>query len=162
MEKPAGRNLADTAEIAEAVHVAGVQSAVGFNYRHAPAIQRARELVGAGRIGRVETVRTFLSSDYAAHPDGALSWRFDPQYAGTGVLGDLASHGLDLAAYVLGEQRRRRHRAGGRPGDVHHRAARADSASSRTSRRRAAASAARSATRTRSRCCSATRRAPAA
>jgi predicted dehydrogenase len=103
VEKPAGRNLADTAEIAEAVHVAGVQSAVGFNYRHAPAIQRARELVGAGRLGRVETVRTFLSSDYAAHPDGALSWRFDPQYAGTGVLGDLASHGLDLAAYVLGK-----------------------------------------------------------
>ena len=103
VEKPAGRNLADTAEIAEAVHVAGVQSAVGFNYRHAPAVQRARELVGSGRIGRVETVRTFLSSDYAAHPDGALSWRFDPQYAGTGVLGDLASHGLDLAAYVLGD-----------------------------------------------------------
>lgn len=103
VEKPAGRNLADTTEIAEAVHVAGVQSAVGFNYRNAPAVELARELVSSGRIGSVQTIRVLLSSDYAAHPDGALSWRFDPQYAGTGVLGDLASHGLDLASYVTGD-----------------------------------------------------------
>ncbi len=103
VEKPAGRNLADTIEIAEAVQVAGVRSCVGFNYRNAPAVETARGLVSTGRLGRIETVRVVLSSDYAAHPDGALSWRFDPEYAGTGVLGDLASHGLDLAAYVVGE-----------------------------------------------------------
>jgi predicted dehydrogenase len=45
-----------------------------------------------------------LLADYSAHPDGVLSWRFDPEYAGTGVLGDLASHGFDLALYVGGAQ----------------------------------------------------------
>ena len=75
---------------------------MGFNYRNAPAVERARAIVSSGEIGAVETVRVGLSSDYAAHPDGALSWRFDPAYAGTGVLGDLASHGFDLVRYVAG------------------------------------------------------------
>jgi predicted dehydrogenase len=103
IEKPAGRSAADTAEIAAAVHEAGVMSAVGFNYRNAPAVEHARELVAAGRLGRLESVDVHMLADYSAHPDGALSWRFDPQYAGTGVLGDLASHGFDLALYVGGD-----------------------------------------------------------
>jgi predicted dehydrogenase len=102
VEKPAGRGVEDTSAIAEAVHAAGVQSSVGFNYRNAPAIEAARALVAGGDLGEIETVSVHLLSDYAAHPDGALSWRFDPEYAGTGVLGDLASHGLDLARYVTG------------------------------------------------------------
>jgi predicted dehydrogenase len=102
VEKPAGRQLADTLEIAAAVAASGVRSAVGFNYRNAPAVELARSLVAAD-IGRVETADVWLLSDYAAHPDGALSWRFDPDLAGTGVLGDLASHGLDLVQYVLGD-----------------------------------------------------------
>jgi predicted dehydrogenase len=104
IEKPAGRGLADTSAIAESVRKAGVMSAVGFNYRNAPAVVSARELVAAGRIGDVETVTVTLLADYSAHPDGALSWRFDPQLAGTGVLGDLASHGFDLALHVAGRQ----------------------------------------------------------
>ncbi len=104
VEKPAGRHLADTMEIADAVRSAGVQAAVGFNYRNAPAVELAREIVGSGRIGEIETAWVRLFSDYAAHPDGALSWRFDRAYAGNGVLGDLASHGLDLARYVVGQQ----------------------------------------------------------
>ena len=104
VEKPAGRHLDDTQAIAEAIQRAGVQSAVGFNYRNAPAVQLAREIVSAGEIGPVETATVRLLSDYAAHPDGALSWRFDPDFAGTGVLGDLASHGLDLVRHVVGEQ----------------------------------------------------------
>jgi predicted dehydrogenase len=103
IEKPAGRSAADTAAIAAAVHEAGVMSAVGFNYRNAPAVEHARELVAAGRLGRLESVDVHMLADYSAHPDGALSWRFDPQYAGTGVLGDLASHGFDLALYVGGD-----------------------------------------------------------
>lgn len=103
VEKPAGRNLADTTALAAAVRKAGVMSAVGFNYRNAPAVELARSLVSSGRLGRVETVDVRLLADYSASPDGALTWRFDPRYAGTGVLGDLASHGFDLAAYVAGE-----------------------------------------------------------
>ena len=104
IEKPAGRSAADTAAIAAAVRKGGVMSAVGFNYRNAPAVELARELVAAGRLGQVETIDVRLLADYSAHPDGALSWRFDPDFAGTGVLGDLASHGFDLARYVGGEQ----------------------------------------------------------
>ncbi len=103
VEKPAGRSLADTSEIAAAVDAAGVRSAVGFNYRNVPAVELARNLVASGRLGAVESAHVRLLSDYAAHPDGALSWRFDLEFAGTGVLGDLASHGLDLLQYVLGD-----------------------------------------------------------
>jgi predicted dehydrogenase len=103
IEKPAGRGAADTSAIATAVHTAGVMSAVGFNYRNAPAVAHARDLVASGRLGRLESVEVRMLADYSAHPDGALSWRFDPEYAGTGVLGDLASHGFDLALYVGGD-----------------------------------------------------------
>ena len=103
IEKPAGRSAEDTRAIAAAVHAHGVMSSVGFNYRHAPAVQVARELVAAGRLGRLESVDVRMLADYSAHPDGVLSWRFDPAYAGTGVLGDLASHGFDLALHVGGE-----------------------------------------------------------
>jgi predicted dehydrogenase len=103
IEKPAGRSAEDTSAIATAVRAAGVMSAVGFNYRNAPAVAHARELVAAGRLGRLESVDVRMLADYSAHPDGALSWRFDREYAGTGVLGDLASHGFDLALHVGGE-----------------------------------------------------------
>ena len=104
------------------MHDAGVMSAVGFNYRNAPAVAHARELVAAGRLGRLESVDVRLLADYSAHPDGALSWRFDPAYAGTGVLGDLASHGFDLALYVGGDSLGGLTELVGGPGDLHHRA----------------------------------------
>ena len=102
IEKPAGRNLAETRQIADAIAAAGVASAVGFNYRNAPAVELARDLVASGRIGEVRHVRVQMLGDYCAHPDGALTWRFVRDLAGSGVIGDLASHGLDLAQYVVG------------------------------------------------------------
>jgi predicted dehydrogenase len=102
IEKPAGRNLAETVEIADAIETAGVASAVGFNYRNAPAVEVARGLVASGKVGDVRHVRVQMLGDYCAHPDGALTWRFVRELAGSGVIGDLASHGLDLAQYVVG------------------------------------------------------------
>lgn len=102
IEKPAGRNLLETEQIAEAIAAAGVVSAVGFNYRNAPAVELARDLVAAGRLGAVRHVRVQMLGDYCAHPDGALTWRFLRDLAGSGVIGDLASHGLDLAQHVVG------------------------------------------------------------
>ena len=102
VEKPAGRNLQETEQIAAAVAEAGVCSAVGFNYRNAPAVELARDLVASGRLGQVRHVRVSMLGDYCAHPEGALTWRFTRDLAGTGVTGDLASHGLDLAQYVVG------------------------------------------------------------
>jgi predicted dehydrogenase len=102
IEKPAGRNLSETLQIADAISAAGVASAVGFNYRNAPAVELARDLVASGRIGEVRHVRVQMLGDYCAHPDGALTWRFVRDLAGSGVIGDLASHGFDLAQYVVG------------------------------------------------------------
>ena len=103
LEKPAGRDAEETAEIAEAVARAGVQAAVGFNYRNAPAVELARNLVAEGRLGRIEQVRITMLADYAAHPEGALTWRYQNAWAGSGVLGDLVSHGIDLGRHVVGE-----------------------------------------------------------
>jgi predicted dehydrogenase len=103
IEKPAGLGASDTMAIADAVHEAGVQGAVGFNYRNAPAVMAARDMITSGELGSVTHARFQLFSDYAAHPDGALSWRFERGRGGSGVLGDLASHGADLAWFLLGE-----------------------------------------------------------
>ena len=103
VEKPVGRDVGEARAVAAAVHTSGVQSAVGFNYRNAPAVERARELVGEGTLGRIEQVDIRLLADYSAHPAGALSWRFEAARAGSGVLGDLVCHGADLARYVVGD-----------------------------------------------------------
>jgi predicted dehydrogenase len=102
IEKPMGRGVAESRDIAERARAAGLVTAVGFNYRHAPAIARARELVRGGAIGRVTNVRVALLADYSSDPAGALTWRFHRDRAGSGVLGDLLSHGADLAQYVVG------------------------------------------------------------
>jgi len=103
IEKPVGLTAADARAVAEAAARAGVQGTVGFNYRNAPAVAAARELIRSGEIGAVTHVRIRLLSDYAAHPEGALTWRYERERGGSGVLGDLASHGVDLARYLVGE-----------------------------------------------------------
>ena len=103
IEKPVGLTADDARAVAAAVTQAGVAGAVGFNYRNAPAVAAAKEMIDGGELGTVTHVRVRLFSDYAAHPEGALSWRFERERGGSGVLGDLAAHGVDLARYLLGE-----------------------------------------------------------
>jgi predicted dehydrogenase len=102
IEKPAGRFPSETAEIAAAVERAGVRTLVGFNYRHAPAVAHARTLIASGAIGVVDHFRSQWIAAYAADPRGVLSWRFLAGEAGLGILGDLGSHAVDLAQYLLG------------------------------------------------------------
>ncbi|MEU5928921.1 Gfo/Idh/MocA family protein [Streptomyces antimycoticus] len=103
IEKPVGLTADDARAVAAAVAEAGVQGAVGFNYRNAPAVQTARAMIAAEEIGTVTHARVRLFSDYAAHPEAALTWRYERARGGSGVLGDLASHGVDLARFLLGE-----------------------------------------------------------
>ncbi|WP_030248421.1 MULTISPECIES: Gfo/Idh/MocA family protein [unclassified Streptomyces] len=103
IEKPVGLTAEDAGAVADAVAKAGVQGTVGFNYRNAPAVEAARELITSGELGTVTHVRVQLFSDYAAHPEGALTWRYERERGGSGVLGDLASHGTDLARFLLGD-----------------------------------------------------------
>jgi predicted dehydrogenase len=101
IEKPVGRDAGETAEVAAAARAAGVTTSIGYNYRHVPAVERIRELIAAGRLGRVTNVRAVFFNSYAAEPNGALSWRFRREEAGSGALGDLLSHVVDLMQYVV-------------------------------------------------------------
>ncbi|KQX67802.1 Gfo/Idh/MocA family oxidoreductase [Streptomyces sp. Root1310] len=103
IEKPVGLAPRDARAVADAVAKAGVQGTVGFNYRNAPAVEAARDLIASGELGTVTHAHIRLFSDYAAHPDGALTWRYERERGGSGVLGDLASHGVDLARFLLGD-----------------------------------------------------------
>ena len=103
IEKPVGLNAEDAIAVREAVQANGVVGCVGFNYRHVPAVTYAGDLIEAGAIGRITHARVQLLTDYAAHPGGPLSWRFALERGGHGVLGDLASHGVDLLRFLLGD-----------------------------------------------------------
>jgi predicted dehydrogenase len=102
IEKPAGRLPEETAEIAAAVESGRVRSLVGFNYRHAPAVQHARRLIDSGALGTIDHFRSQWIAGYAASLQGVLSWRFLRSKAGLGILGDLGSHAVDLAQFLLG------------------------------------------------------------
>ena len=101
IEKPVGRDASETAQVAAAARAAGVVTSIGYNYRHVPAVERVRELIAAGELGRITNVRAVFFNSYAAEPDGALSWRFRRDQAGSGALGDLLSHVVDLMQYVV-------------------------------------------------------------
>jgi predicted dehydrogenase len=102
LEKPMGRDARESRAITEAVVGAGLVSCVGFNYRQAPAVVHLGELVRTKQLGEVVSVRVALLADYSADPAGPRSWRYVRDRAGSGVLGDLLSHGVDLAQEVAG------------------------------------------------------------
>lgn len=102
IEKPVGRGASETTDVETAAVKAGVVTSIGFNYRHPPVIEHMRELIARGEIGRVTNVRGVFFADYSAEPNGALSWRFIRDLAGSGVLGDLMGHLADLTQYLVG------------------------------------------------------------
>src|SRR5258705_4543590 len=76
IEKPVGRSYDETSAIDAAATKAGVITSIGYNSRHAPAVEHARHLIAAGKLGRITNVRAAFFSGYANEPKGALSWRF--------------------------------------------------------------------------------------
>jgi predicted dehydrogenase len=102
IEKPVGRDARETGEVAAAARKAGIVTSIGYNYRHAPAVEHVRELVAQGALGRITNVRAAFFTGYASEPKGALSWRFKRDLAGSGALGDLLSHVVDLVSYLIG------------------------------------------------------------
>ncbi len=104
-EKP----LATTVEEAErmaaaaaAAQAAGVLSMVGFNYRRVPALALARQMIADGRLGVIREVRAAYLQDWIADPDFPLVWRLQKEEAGAGALGDIGSHIIDAAQFLLG------------------------------------------------------------
>ncbi|MDR2378484.1 MAG: Gfo/Idh/MocA family oxidoreductase [Bifidobacteriaceae bacterium] len=102
IEKPMGVSAAQAADVAQVADAAGLVTAVGFTYRQAPAVEYAKKLIAEGAIGRVTNIHCKFDADYSADPRGARTWRFELAKAGAGVLGDLLSHGFDLAQYLVG------------------------------------------------------------
>jgi predicted dehydrogenase len=101
-EKPVGGTPVQTARAAAAVRAAGVVSGVGYNYRFAPLVRYAAELIETGRLGQITNYRGRFFSMYGSDPLGVLSWRFELDAAGYGVSTDLLSHVVDLAHMLVG------------------------------------------------------------
>jgi len=102
IEKPVGRGAVETEAVEASAAEAGVVSTIGFNYRHAPAVEHIKQLIADGSLGRITNVRGVFFADYSSEPNGALSWRFIRGLAGSGVLGDLMGHLVDLVHYMVG------------------------------------------------------------
>jgi predicted dehydrogenase len=105
-EKPVANTVAEAEAMAEAAARAaarGIRAMVGFNYRRVPAIALARQLVAAGRLGPVRHFRASYLQDWLVDPSFPLTWRLQDARAGSGALGDLGAHIVDLAQYLTGE-----------------------------------------------------------
>lgn len=101
-EKPLGRDAEESYEIWQRVSATGVKHMCGFNYRFLPAVRLARELVDAGELGTIRHMRARYLQAWGAD-DALVTWRFDEKQAGSGALGDLGAHIIDLARYLVGE-----------------------------------------------------------
>ncbi len=107
VEKP----LANTVAEAEAMTAAaadasanGVLSMVGFTYRRVPAATLMRDLIADGKIGRVRQVRAAYRQDWLVDPEAPLTWRLQKERAGSGTLGDIGAHAIDLVQFVTGQE----------------------------------------------------------
>ena len=80
----------------------GVFAMVGFTFRRLPATTLARDMVAAGRVGTIHSVRASYLQDWLTDPDAPFTWRSQKEVAGTGALGDIGSHAIDLAQFVTG------------------------------------------------------------
>ena len=102
-EKPMAVSLSEAVKMAKAVKKAGVLHMVGLNYRRFPALTFAKKLIEQGRIGTVYHFRAQYLQDWLVDPEFPLVWRLDRNVAGTGAIGDLGAHIIDMALYLVGD-----------------------------------------------------------
>ncbi|WP_163835405.1 Gfo/Idh/MocA family protein [Spartinivicinus ruber] len=103
LEKPLALNSADAKEMTEAAERAGVKTLVGFNYIKNPVAQLAKEIIMNGEIGEVVHFRGTHNEDYLADPKTLFSWRLKRELAGSGTLGDMGSHIINMAQYLVSD-----------------------------------------------------------
>lgn len=104
-EKPLARDAKEAAAMLEAVTKAGVKHMVAFNYRFVPAIRLARHLIESGQLGEIFHFRAVYLQEWIVDPGFGMVWRFERDTAGSGALGDLGSHIIDIARFLVGEPR---------------------------------------------------------
>ena len=102
-EKPLANNLPDAQKMLDAVKRNGVVHMICHNYRRAPAVQLARQMIQDGRLGKIFHYRGTYLQDWIVDPDFPRVWRLEKAKAGSGTLGDLSSHSIDLARMLVGE-----------------------------------------------------------
>ena len=106
-EKPLANTLAEAEAMkaaADAAYPSGARAMVGFNYRRVPALALARRLVEQGRLGTLRHFRAVYLQDWLTSPDAPMTWRMQAERAGSGALGDLGAHIVDLARYLTGDE----------------------------------------------------------
>jgi predicted dehydrogenase len=106
-EKPLANTVAEAELMAAAAARAaerGIRSMVGFTYRRVPATTFARDLVAAGRIGEIRQVRAEYLQDWLMDAEAPLTWRMQKERAGSGALGDIGAHAVDLTEYITGQR----------------------------------------------------------
>jgi predicted dehydrogenase len=106
-EKPLANTVAEAeAMLAAADRAAerGIRAMVGFTYRRVPAVTLARDLVAAGKIGTIRQVRAVYLQDWLTDAESPMTWRLDKNLAGSGALGDIGAHAIDLAQFITGHR----------------------------------------------------------
>lgn len=102
-EKPLAMNQGQARQMLEAAETAKVVHLLCHNYRFAPAVQFAKQLIDSGRLGRIYHIRAQYLQDWIMDPSFPLVWRLRKDVTGSGALGDIAAHILDLARFLVGE-----------------------------------------------------------
>ena len=102
-EKPLALTLSDAREMYDAAVKNKVKHQIGFNYRFAPAVQLAKNMIAAGKLGTIRHVRASYLQDFIIDPDFPLVWRLQKDVCGSGSLGDLGAHFIDLARFLVGD-----------------------------------------------------------
>ncbi|MGC4175217.1 Gfo/Idh/MocA family protein [Demequina sp.] len=106
-EKPLANTAEEARRMAQAATTAsagGIRSMVGFTYRRVPAATFAKQLVERGAVGTIRQVRGQYLQDWLADPEAPLTWRLDKSKAGSGALGDIGAHAIDLAQFITGQR----------------------------------------------------------
>lgn len=106
-EKPLANTVEEAEEMAAAANEAtarGVRSMVGFTYRRVPAAVFARQMIAAGKLGDIRQVRAEYLQDWLTDADAPLTWRLQKDRAGSGSLGDIGAHAIDMVEYVTGSR----------------------------------------------------------
>ncbi|MFY1703761.1 Gfo/Idh/MocA family protein [Micromonospora sp. WMMA1923] len=106
-EKPLANTVAEAREMTAAAataQAAGIRSMCGFNYRRVPAVTMMQQLIAAGRLGKIRHVRAVYLQDWIVDPQFPLVWRLQKDKAGSGALGDIGAHIIDLTQFVTGQR----------------------------------------------------------
>ena len=102
-EKPLARTGEEAKTMLDAARTSGKIHMVAFNYRRTPAVALAKRYIESGKIGKILNFRGTYLQDWSADPNGPLSWRFQKKIAGSGTVGDIGTHVIDFARYLVGE-----------------------------------------------------------